>query len=102
MTGTVLNLGAACQGLDPEMDIVHLGLTPAVMEKNPRMQSVIPFYEANDWAFKSGVRRESGPRELPNLFFLSCLSHSTIKVYASVISSCHVGFGESLFLTILS
>lgn len=41
-------------------------------------------------------------RELPRLFlFPSRLSHFTIKLYASVIFSRHLGFGASLFLTTL-
>lgn len=52
-------------------------------------KSLIPamvVYKANDWCFPGAEAL------LPNLFFFSCLSHFTIKVYASVNSPRHVGF----------
>lgn len=93
MTGTVLNLGAASHGLDPEMDRVHVGLTLALMEQSPR----------NGWAFQTACVESGRAMRATQcvLFSLSCQSHSTIWAYASVSSFCQVGFREGLFLTTL-
>lgn len=58
--------------------------------------STFRFYKANShfpWVWKVFFCLNYSP------FLRVCLSHFTIKVYASVNSPHHVGFGEGLFLT---
>lgn len=71
-------LGASSQGMDPKMDRVHLGLTPAaVMETNPRMQSAISVSVQGKMAGLSEAVRGEGvdPQSHPICSVLSSFSH---------------------------